>query len=413
MLLAPLALILSVLAVPIILMYVLKLRRQEHVVPSTFLWRQVLEDVQANAPWQRLRFNLLLLLQLLALAALVLALARPAYSRSHVIAGDLVVIVDESYGMQAHDVSPSRFSAALARAHVLASELGGTSVMSVIGMGAQPHLAIASSGDQGAINRAIDGLRAGVDQPNFLEALSLAASLARAGQSTRVVVLTSRDSGISDLPLHVNFPVDIERIGGRLRDLGIIGFSASQGTSAVQAVARVSNFGSQTARSDLELFVDGQLADVRPLVVRGRREQNLFWSDIPSGAQRLQVHLTRADNVGSDKSAWAAVAVEPPRRVLLVSRGDFFLEAGLADDPAIKVSIVPPAGYSVGMERSFDLVIFDGVLPPAAPRELNAPDSPADRPLWPDPVCRQPAGRHTPNRISRPTGGIGALCRSE
>ena len=59
MLLSPLALILSVLAVPIILMYVLKLRRQEHVVPSTFLWRQVLEDVQANAPWQRLRFNLL------------------------------------------------------------------------------------------------------------------------------------------------------------------------------------------------------------------------------------------------------------------------------------------------------------------------------------------------------------------
>jgi Ca-activated chloride channel family protein len=367
MLLAPLALLLSVLAVPIILMYVLKLRRQEHMVPSTFLWRQVLEDVQANAPWQRLRFNLLLLLQLLALAALVLALARPAYSRSHVIAGDLIVIVDESYGMQAHDVSPARFDVALARARVLASELGGTSVMSVIGMGAQPHLALAASGDQGAIRRAIDGLRVGVDQPNFLEALSLAASLARAGQSTRVVVLTSRDSGISTLPLHVNFPVDIERIGGRLRDLGVIGFSASQGTSAVQAVARVGNFGSQTARSDLELFVDGQLADVRPLVVGGRREQNLFWSDIPSGAQRLQVHLTLKDSVGTDKSAWAAVPVEPPRRVLLVSRGDFFLEAALADDPAIRVSIVPPSGYSVGMERAYDLAIFDGVLPPAAP----------------------------------------------
>src|SRR5947209_1487497 len=109
MLLAPLALILSLLAVPIILMYVLKLRRQEFVVPSTFLWRQVLQDVQANAPWQRLRFNILLLLQLLALAALVFALARPAYSRSNVIAGDVIVIVDQSYGMQAQDVHPSRF----------------------------------------------------------------------------------------------------------------------------------------------------------------------------------------------------------------------------------------------------------------------------------------------------------------
>jgi hypothetical protein len=129
----------------------------------------------------------------------------------------------------------------------------------------------------------------------------------------------------------------------------------------------VSNFGSQTARSDLELFVDGHLADVRPLVIGPRREQNLFWSDIPSGAQRLQVHLTVADSVGTDKSAWAAVPVEPPRRVLLVSRGDFFLEAALADDPSIHVSIVPPSGYAPEMERPYDLAIFDGFLPPAPP----------------------------------------------
>ncbi|MGI8825133.1 MAG: vWA domain-containing protein [Chloroflexota bacterium] len=367
MLLAPLALILSVLAVPIILMYVLKLRRQELIVPSTFLWHQALEDVQANAPWQRLRLNILLILQLLALAALILALARPAYSRAHVIAGDLVVIVDESYGMQPHDVSPSRFGAALMRARTLASELGGGNVMSIIGMGAQPHLVIAESGDQGAIRQAVGELHVGDDQPNFLEALSLAASLARAGQSTRAVVLTSRDSGIGSLPLRVSFPVDIERIGGRLRDLGVTGFSAAQGTSAVQAVARVSNFGSQPARSDLDLFVGGHLADVRPLVVPGRHEQHLFWTDIPSGSQRLQVRLTAADNVGTDKSAWAAVPVEPLRRVLLVSKTDFFLEAALADDTSVDLSVVPPSGYGAGMERAYDLVIFDGFLPPASP----------------------------------------------
>jgi Ca-activated chloride channel family protein len=401
MLLAPVALILSVLAVPIILMYVLKLRRQEHIVPSTFLWRQALEDVQANAPWQRLRFNILLLLQLLALAALILALARPAYSRSHVIAGDLVVIVDESYGMQAHDVSPSRFGVALARARTLASELGAANVMSVIGMGAQPHLAIAASGDQGAIRKAIDGLRVGVDQPNFLETLSLAASLARYGQSTRAVVLTSRDSGIASLPLQVSFPVDIERIGGRLRDLGVTGFSASQGTSAVQAVARVSNFGSQTARSDLELFVDGHLADVRPLVVAGRREQHLFWTDIPSGSQRLQVHLTVADSVGTDKSAWAAVPAEPPRHLLLVSRGDFFLEAALADDPSVKLSVVPPSRYRVGMERAYDLAIFDGFFPPALPTSSTL-------------VIAPPAGRFGPMRFAGnlPAGTVDASSAS-
>jgi hypothetical protein len=372
MLLAPFALILLALAVPIILMYVLKLRRQEHVVPSTYLWRQALQDVQANAPWQRLRFNILLLLQLLALGALVLALARPAYSRSNVIAGDVIVIVDQSYGMQARDVRQvpacgCRFAVAQADARALVSKLAAGHVMSVIGMGAQPQLAIADSSDPAALSQAIDRLRVGVDQPNFLEALSLAASLARAGQNARAIVLTSRDSGIASLPLPVSFPIDIERIGGQLRDLGITGFSASQGSSAVQAVARVSNFGNGTARSDLQLIVDGRLADVRPLTVAGRQAQSLAWSDIPSGARRLQVRLTAADDVATDKSAWAVVRSEPLRRVLLVSGGDFFLEAALADDLSVRLSVVPPAGYTAQLGRAYDLVIFDGVLPRTLP----------------------------------------------
>jgi Ca-activated chloride channel family protein len=366
-LLTPIALVLSALAVPIILMYVLKLRRQDFVVPSTFLWKKVLEDVQANAPWQRLRFNILLLLQLLALAALILALARPAYSRSNVISGDLVLILDQSYGMQAHDVAPNRFSAAQQRARDLASRLAGGNVMSVIGMGAQPHLAIAESSDQGAIDRAVDSLQVGIQQPSFLEALSLAASLARAGQSTRVVVLTSRDSGINTLPLNVAFPVDIVRVGGNLRDLGIIAFNGSQGASAVDAVARVGNFGSATARSDLNLLVDGRLSDVRPLTVGPHQVQNIFWNDIPAGARLLQVRLTHPDNVTTDKSAWAVVSNEPQRRVLLVSKGDYFLQTALLGDPSVRLAAVSPASYIPGMEQAYDLTIFDGVLPPSLP----------------------------------------------
>jgi hypothetical protein len=360
--LAPLALGLLAVAAPIILMYVLKLRRRDQPVSSTLLWRRALDDVQANAPWQRLRPSVLLLLQLLVLAALVLALAGPAYSRSHAFSGDVVVVVDQSYGMQGKDVAPTRFAAALKRAHSIANDLGSGNVMSVIGMGAQPHLAIGESTDSGAIGRAIDSLHVTASPPNVLGAMSLAASLARSGASTRAIILTSRDSGITGLPLQVPFEVDVVRLGGQLRDIGITAFAASAAGTHTSAVLRVSNFGANTETSDLDLYVDGRLADVRPLSIAPGREQNLFWTSLPGGVTRLQARLTRRDDIDADKTAWAIVPGSIGRRVLLVSNGDFFLQTALSLDPSVTISTVKPAGYSPALVEGNDLVVFDGAL---------------------------------------------------
>src|SRR5512140_376367 len=103
--------------VPLVLaMYLLKLRRDRSVVPSTLLWQRLVADVEANAPWQKLRRSLLLLLQLLLVVILVLLAARPFVERPAGLAGDIVLVVDTSASMQATDVAPSRLEAAKAAA---------------------------------------------------------------------------------------------------------------------------------------------------------------------------------------------------------------------------------------------------------------------------------------------------------
>src|SRR4051812_26851607 len=92
----------AAIAVPtLLILYFLKLRRRELAVSSTLLWKKAIQDLQVNAPFQKLRRNLLLLLQLLLLALLCLALSRPVANFSQGAARLSVILVDRSASMSA------------------------------------------------------------------------------------------------------------------------------------------------------------------------------------------------------------------------------------------------------------------------------------------------------------------------
>src|ERR1700686_652288 len=97
-------------AIPVVvLFYLLKRKRVVKLVSSTVLWQKFLAETQASAPFQKLRHNWLLVLQILMLVLAVLALSRPYFS-GKTLGGRLqVVILDASASMQSTDESPSRF----------------------------------------------------------------------------------------------------------------------------------------------------------------------------------------------------------------------------------------------------------------------------------------------------------------
>jgi len=77
-LLSPLQLAWLGLLGPLIILYILKRRRQVREIGSTLLWEAALRDLRAERPWKRLVPHLSLLLQALVIVAGAIALARPA-----------------------------------------------------------------------------------------------------------------------------------------------------------------------------------------------------------------------------------------------------------------------------------------------------------------------------------------------
>src|SRR5215211_7348509 len=112
-LLTPLALALGVTLPIVVIFYLLKVRRHDEEVSSTFLWNDLIRDLAAHEPLQRLKWSLLLVLQLLALALVSFAVARPFTEHQGERPVQAVLLLDGSASMQAADVSPTRFSRAI------------------------------------------------------------------------------------------------------------------------------------------------------------------------------------------------------------------------------------------------------------------------------------------------------------
>ena len=92
------------LTIPVVVVfYLLKRRRVVRLVSSTLLWQKFLADTQASAPFQKLRRNWLLVIQiLLLLLASKLAIARPYFPTKAAASELRVLILDASASMHEH-----------------------------------------------------------------------------------------------------------------------------------------------------------------------------------------------------------------------------------------------------------------------------------------------------------------------
>lgn len=369
--LLPAALALIALAIPIVIFYMLRLRREELSVSSSLLWRRVLQDRTANAPWQRLRRNLLLLLQLLLLLLLVLGLARPFVFTRPTVAGNLVLVVDGSASMQTIDETggESRFARAKTEADDLIDGMVSEGRATLVWAGPQALTVVQASGDRAALHAAVRGLAASNGRAAMGEAVTLAGASARQlGDATVVLISDGSLEGAGDLPA-VPAEARYINVGKSARNLAITSLSLRDASDGPQLFAGLYNSGESQAAALLSISVDGQLRDSRKVSFAGGAEQDLTIGGLPLDARIVEARLVAddasADLLSADNVAWALSPHLSSQNVLLVTEGNSFIEKALNLVPGVRLSKTVPAQYAPS--DGFGLTVLDATMPQELP----------------------------------------------
>src|SRR5215475_6467665 len=99
----PTALLWLLLAIPVVVFYILKIRLRRVPVSTVIFWRQIFDEKKPRSLWQRLRHLLSLAVQLALLLLLVGALTEPFFWWEANQARRIVLVVDNSASMNATD----------------------------------------------------------------------------------------------------------------------------------------------------------------------------------------------------------------------------------------------------------------------------------------------------------------------
>ena len=389
---------------PIIVFYILKVRLRRQVVSTNLFWKQIFDEKPPRSIWQYLRHLLSLLVQLVLLALLVLAVADPYLPWELLEARRIVLVVDRSASMQASDVSPTRFDAAIDSALTFVDSLRFRDELAIVSAGPEPEVVVGMTSHVPTLKRALHGLHVSDEPANLHGAVELGKQLVGSHPHGEVLVYTDGcdelQSGGNGELLAANDAKAAEPrpqvnqilFGTHTNNVGITQLQIRRSLVdpvGYEALIAVTNAGDEELSCRLELALNDVPVDVVPLHLKPneRWQRSLQKTSIEGGrfvATLTQIAPASAsedkgetstpksdldkskilDGLIVDDTAYAVLALRKPQQVLLVTEGNLFLQKVFEANPLVQCKVVK----EIPKEWPKDaIVVLHREVPPTLP----------------------------------------------
>ena len=388
--LSPTSLFLFGLAIPIIALYILKLRRRREPVSTLMFWEQLFKERQTTSLFQRLKHLLSLLLQLLFLALLVLAIARPQFAFITKSARQLILIIDNSASMNAalkldpdNPSSETRLDSTKEQALQLVQGLRFMDEMTVISNHKQPTIRTPFTSHQKTLREAIESIDPTDIRTDLKPAVDLAYTIAETKPNPEIVIMsdfhavsektitlfqdTQSESQTSEEKQEsVEKPkLHLIRIGEDNDNVGITQFRVRKSIVNVfdyETLLTVVNASDEEKKCSVELYFNDSLFDVRPYTLAPGEKKSEIFSNFAFEGGELKAVLDTTDALLSDNVAYATLPKREQISVLLVTEENPFLEKVLSVDEELNLNVMNPSEYE-SSPKTAQVVIFDRYSP--------------------------------------------------
>lgn len=309
---------LFLLLVPLIVFYFLKLKRPRMEIPSLALWRSVLNDRRVNAPFQKFKRNLLLLLQVLLLVALALAAMQPFWPSGADRARYLPILIDTSASMAAFDTAGgrSRLDAAKEEIGGLIDNLLPDQKLSLIAVSSTARQLTDFTDNKRVLRDALEQVEITPVASRLEDALRMTQALARTVQIETVVLYT--DGNVPpDIDFELPFQLNYQKLPSPGQNIGITAINARRSGERWDIFVRIDGSKEAQMTAGVQLLNNGKPADDEIISLEPGQSQRIVFHVDAEGPAALEVRLKPDgfDSLASDNVAYLDLPVGRPLTV--------------------------------------------------------------------------------------------------
>ena len=362
-------------ATAIPLLYIVRRRARRERVPHLFLWDRVFER-PGRTRVNRIREYLSILLQVLIVAALILAWAEPQISEDHRVPVRTLVVIDRSLSMSAARTDgQTRLERAVEEIRSELGDLVADGDVTIATAAEELHPLVPLTRDVETLKNALVHLpppRGSLD----VEVLATRLTEMRARDPLQRTIFISDGAFAGAERLEELLPkLEILAVGDERGNAGIVDVELAETDEGV-AVNTTIVAGSSPQVGRLELRDGEEVIASTPFELMAKAE-----AEIPLSAKTererfltLELVMPDADALGDDDRAELWIPRSPRARVLVVGKGeDRYLKSGLG---ALSEHVDTAAAATISVAdwrraEGYDLIIMKGVdegrsLPPGS-----------------------------------------------
>lgn len=345
----------------LVLLYILKRKYREEVIPSTLLWNEVYKNTRANTPWEKLRKNIMLLLQIIILLLLILSLMRPFLNFGGKTYKNIILVIDNTASMSAEYGDGSRLEEAKRLAKEVLSSTKDDTNTYIISFDGNSNLLQNGDFNKEISNEVISSISQSYNTGEISESLSFVKAIGEGiEEEYEVIAITDKDFSLGD-------------VNGKVVSLANSGVNASIDNIShkfledkVRVIATITNRGAGEYSGDFSLYDGEELISVETLDLKEGENKTLTF-DLPSiKSEFLRGELSRKDMILEDNTYNHVIGKKKVNKVLIVTEQNLFLEKAFASIQNTEVYKTNSAS-NLTSEDNYDLYVFDNVTPDIMP----------------------------------------------